>query len=462
MRTPLPPVRRANPCRGRPAGKLAPLVLGAWAALSGGCQTGQPTASASARAPAQDPAIVQAKAEAKEAANGTGEPPPTFWERIDPFPPPPSPPPPAESFVLRPEGLVPEPPPKEGSAAARLAGAHELFRQGEYAKAEKLYRRIAEDTRRTPPPLAGEARYFEGECLRLQGRYPRAADVYADAASGDKYPQNPYREQAIQHMYDIANFWLDPTREEMREWREKQDGKRWVVWPHFLSFEKERPLMDGEGRALEKLEQVRYSDLNGPLADRALFLAGSVKFFNEDFGGADFCFSQIHEKHPNSPLASQAVELAIISKHLSTGGAEYDGRKVAEARKLVQSAFDNYPELATKKEEFLKRQLYGITMQQAEKDYKMAEFWRKTGHPGSAYFYFELVRRRYPNTPFAQKADRQMAELRAKAEKDGGALVGPQPARAPEPAAAPAAEPRRLPAELENAPPKPFAPGQAS
>ena len=87
-----------------------------------------------------------------------------------------------------------------------------------------------------------------------------------------------------------------------------------------MSFEKERPLLDGEGRALEKLEQVRYADVNGPLADRALFLAGSVKFFNEDYQGADFCFSQIHEKHPNSPLAEDAIKLAIIAKSLSTGG----------------------------------------------------------------------------------------------------------------------------------------------
>jgi outer membrane protein assembly factor BamD (BamD/ComL family) len=455
MRTPL--------LRAVVARAWAPVAFGAWAALTGGCQTAPPAGSARATSP--DPAIVQAKAEAKAAAEGdTSDPPPTWWSKIDPFAPPPAPPPPADSFVLRAEGLVPEPPPKEGGAQAKLAGAHELFRQGEYAKAEKLFRHIAEDTRKTPAPVAGEARYFEGECLRLQGRYPKAADVFADAASSEKYPQNPYREQAMQHMYDIANFWLDPTREEMREWRERQEGKRWFVWPHFLSIEKERPFMDGEGRALEKLEQVRYDDINGPLADRALFLAGSVKFFNEDYQGADFCFSQIHEKHPNSPLAAQAVELAIVSKHLSTGGSVYDGRKVAEARKLVQSAFDNYPELATKKEDFLKRQLYGITMQQAEKDYKMAEFWKKTGHPGSAYFYFELVRRRYPNTPYAEKAGRQMAELQEKARKDGAVFVGPQSGRPAEPskpaAVAPADPPRPLPPEVENAPPRPVVPGQ--
>src|SRR5262249_16324574 len=65
------------------------------------------------------------------------------------------------------------------------------------------------------------------------------------------------------------------------------------------------------------------------------------------------------------------------------------------------------------------RQILNITYQQAEKDYKMADFYRRTDHPGSAYFYFELVRRRYPNTKFAEMAAQQMAELKAKLEKEG-------------------------------------------
>ena len=42
-----------------------------------------------------------------------------------------------------------------------------------------------------------------------------------------------------------------------------------------------------------------------------------------------------------------------------------------------------------------------------------AEFYRRTGHPGSAYFYYEIVRRRYPNTPYADEAIKQMQNLRA-------------------------------------------------
>jgi outer membrane protein assembly factor BamD (BamD/ComL family) len=161
----------------------------------------------------------------------------------------------------------------------------------------------------------------------------------------------------------------------------------------------------------------------GPLADKALFLAGSVKFFRNDYKEADHYYSMLVEMHPNSPFVEQAIELSTIAKQLSTGGAAYDGRKLAEARKMVDVALRNYPNLASKKADFLNRQLYSITMQQAEKDYQIAEFYRRTGHPCSAYFCYEIVRRRYPGTKYYDLASERMQSLRAKLEKSPGETV---------------------------------------
>ncbi len=86
---------------------------------------------------------------------------------------------------------------------------------------------------------------------------------------------------------------------------------------------------------------------------------------------------------------------------MSTGGADYDGRKVAEARMLVQEALNRYPDLNEaddKGNKFLDNQLLSITAQQAAKDFKMGEFYERIGHPGSAYWQYELVIRRYHGT----------------------------------------------------------------
>jgi outer membrane protein assembly factor BamD (BamD/ComL family) len=344
------------------------------------------------------------------------------WDQYYLFTPPPAPPPPAEKLVLRGDQLVAEAPPKTGSAEANLAGAHESYRLGEYDIASKIFKHVAGNSKNSAQ-IAEEARFFEAECYRVESMYPKAVDTYLKLL--DDFPTGGYREQAMQHIYDIANYWLDDTREEMREQREKREGKRWVVWPHFIQVDKSKPIFDEEGRALEALEKVHYNSMVGPLADKALFLIGSVHFFNENYIDADRYFSQLVEMHPNSTFASQAVELGIISKHLSTGGPDYDSRKVAEARIMVHKALNNYKDLAEQKSDFLTRQLVGISMQQAEKDYRIAEFYRRDGHLPSAYFYYEIVRRRYPGTKFADLATDRMHELKAKMEKQGVTIPAP-------------------------------------
>jgi outer membrane protein assembly factor BamD (BamD/ComL family) len=365
------------------------------------------------------------------------------------------------SVVLRPDGLA-EATPSPADGDQDLLAAKEVFRRGDYAKAEPLFHTIAEnggsgnwwkfdffgpaepedkDKDKNKPKkersvvVAEEARFYEAECLYMQQYYPKAADTYRRMLND--FGSGAHREQACQRLFDIANYWLEDTRTEMEQTREKQAGKRWFVPPHFMHVDKTKPFLDEEGRAIEALETVRYCDINGPLADKALFMMGTVKFFNEDYREADYQFTQIVEKHKNSPLYPRAAEMAIISKAMSTGGSDYDGRKVAEARDMVPIALASYqsmeqkdPQLAREKEEFLRRQLAGITMQQAEKDYKTAEFYLRTSRPESAFFLFEIVRRRYPGTKYADMATDQMHQIRTKVEKENGTKL-PMPEAAP-------------------------------
>lgn len=355
-------------------------------------------------------------------AGGLGNDPWAFWEYVD-FTKPDVPPPPAETLVIRPDGLVPDKEVKPGSYEAELAGAHEYFRRGEFAKAEGLFRRLGQN-KKVPPLVAQEAVYYQAESLRQMSNYPDAADTYVRLCND--FPQSPYKEMAVQHAYNIANYWLDETRASLHEAEEVREGKRWFVTPRFFHIDKTMPFMDYESRAIEKLDQVRFADISGPLADKALFLAGMVKFQNGDFKDADHYLSQVYEKHPKSELAPVAIEYAIISKNMSTGGADYDGRKAAEARMLVHAAF-NYPELKGKQNDLLEK-LRGIDIQQALSDYNTAEFYRRQGVPTSAYFYYELVVRRYPNTEYAQKAAVKLEEMKQKIEEQGGAPVPRRPA----------------------------------
>lgn len=53
-----------------------------------------------------------------------------------------------------------------------------------------------------------------------------------------------------------------------------------------------------------------------------------------------------------------------------------------------------------------------IADMQADRDLKVAEYYRRTGKLGSAYFYYELTRRRYPGTDIEKKAVQGLEELK--------------------------------------------------
>jgi hypothetical protein len=370
------------------------------------------------------------------------------WDQFTVFKPPTPPPPPVQSFTLRQEGLSPDKEPAGDTPQAMLAGGHEYFRRQEYAQAEKVFHYLG-DNKKTPPAIVQEALFYEAESLRLQGYLPKATDIYIDL--NKKFRNNPFRDQANQRMYDIAMGWLEDTWAEMKEYEEVKKGERWVAWPRFVSFEKNKPILDREGRALQVLDEVRFNDLKGPLDDKALWVAGLVKLYHEDYSEADQFFTQIHERHPDSPFGEKAVQLAIYAKQRSTGGPEYDGRKCAEARKLVDTAL-RMPGLDEQKKQELVKHLKSITAQQAAKDFEQAEFYRRTDHPGAAYFCYEVVIRRYPNSEFARLAEERKRELEPEIQKNGGKER--RPAESAPPATETAPFPRRIPGADQAGPPR--------
>ncbi len=378
---------------------------------------------------------------------------------------------PGESMVLRGDTLEPEKTPADERNAVRLAGAHEHYRQGDYSQAQKVFHKIAKD-KKTSPRIAEEARFYEAESLRRRNDYPDACDTYNKLLTD--FPSGAHRDEAVQRMFEIANYWLDDTRQAMRE--EKERGKGGFHMPDLTlcHFEKSKPFLDEEGRAVQALENVYVNSMNTTNAkavgEQALFMLGTVKAFREEYVEADYYFTQYVEQFKDSKNAPKALEMAIFCKHMSTGGSSYDGRKVAEARELIHRARANYPELASRQNVFLDRQMVGINLQQAEKDYKTAEFYRRTGHPGAAYFYYGIVRRRYPNTPFFEKATERMHELRKKEEAEllkrgipldpgdaavevkNGPELAPQPRRLGQPSGPDLPEQAPTPRKLEPQP----------
>jgi outer membrane protein assembly factor BamD (BamD/ComL family) len=309
-------------------------------------------------------------------------------------------------------------------AEAKLQAAEELFNAQKYNDARDKFRALADNTGNSAA-LAERARFMQAECRYFAGQYPEAVDTYHKVLLD--FPTGAYRRDCCARMFQICDYWLDDFRAELDKRKDEKGVLRWrpgVGNP----LDRTKPFIDQEGRTLEALQRVHTHDITGPTADKAIFWCGYVNFIRGNFDEADQFLSQLVEMHADSPLRPQAIALAIQAKNNATGGAAYDGRKCAEALQLVHVAEASVPELVNNPEmaEKLTRAKFAIRSQQAEKDFLMADYYQRTGHPGSAVFYYELVRRRYAGTKYADEATERQAYL-IKRMKEGQPEPGTDP-----------------------------------
>lgn len=298
---------------------------------------------------------------------------------------------------------------EDPTAADKLAAAEELYSRGEYAKAQSEFKALA-DNRLNAADLAERARFMQAECRYARKQYPEAVDTYHKLLID--FPTGVHRRESCARMFQISEYWLEDFVQEMQARADEPGVQRWKPsWKNPL--DKTRPLVGQEGRTLEALDHIWTHDMTGPTADKALYWCGYVNFVRGNFQEADHFFSTLVEMHKESTLRPQAIAYAIQAKNNATGGAEYDGRKCAEALQLVHMAEAGVPELTQDPEMAAKltRARTAIRSQQAEKDLRMAQYFERIGHPGSAVFYYELVRRRYAGTRYSDLAGEKKEQL---------------------------------------------------
>ena len=325
----------------------------------------------------------------------------------------------SDSMEIGPDGTTTQYREPDAKIYSELAAAKQLFEEKDLVAAEKIFHKLAKN-KKNPDKVLQEARFLEAECQVLRNELSKAEGTYKLLLNEHRHCQ--YRAKVGQRLYDIADYWLNDTRKRMELYEQKRAGKIWYVPPSFIHWSKDKPFLDEEGRALECLKAVVEADINGPLKEKALFYLGTVYFFRADYREADHWYSLLWDDkshlYSRGQLAQKAIKQSIICKQVVNGGSCYDRRTLEHARQLVEEARVRYPELAKNEGDWLDKQLVYINHQQADGDFNVAEYYRRVGKPGSAYFYYELVRRRYQETEYSQLAVARMDEIRAKAEKE--------------------------------------------
>jgi tetratricopeptide (TPR) repeat protein len=274
--------------------------------------------------------------------------------------------------------------------------------------------------------------FYVAEHLHGRKLYPKAADFYRRLLAS---PKRRYRQQALQRLYEIANYWLRDSWEVVKQSADFE-RPRWLSWidtcdflsdilpdskdlyqkvlfcRNLLHWDESKPFFNEEGRAIELLQCVHDHDPAGPFADKTLYLMGYVGWFHEDYRRADECFSRLEKKHPTSGYYPYALELAVKAKLMRDEIGERR-RQLVEARRLIHKVLQ-HPRLSEEKKNGVMRCLSCVLAGLADLDFQDAEKCQKAGRLDEARSRFQKICEDYPGSYDAERAKKRLRSLRGK------------------------------------------------
>ncbi len=159
--------------------------------------------------------------------------------------------------------------------------------------------------------------------------------------------------------------------------------------------------------AIEILDIVAEHWPGSELAATALMIQADYYFQKDRFTEAQQTYQVVVDQYSKSQYYQTALRLNAESSHAIYQGYYYDGSSLEDARFRYLQYQARFPEDAARIG--VDQRLTRIHWQQAQKEYKIADFYRRTKKYNSAKYYCQSIMKRWPDTEWAQKA-REMLE----------------------------------------------------
>lgn len=286
-------------------------------------------------------------------------------------------------------------PPSKGEPGSDLAGARALLAAGRVREARRLGELLL-DTAEDPAD-ALRARIFLGDLYVLTDRMSDARGQY-DAVLAEAPENGPLYREAMGREYELAWHLLVGGR--------KRSLK---VWGFSL------PLLrvSGTDHGLELLREIRSVRVNvdEELPARALQLAAEHHFAGGDYDIAEQEYAELHRRFPNRRETATARQQEAVSALALFRGTEYDMDPLRTAATRLREFAGLHPDeaAAINADVVMQRLAWNF----ARRDYETAEFYRRLGDIRPSIRYYRSVVRRFPRTPWAEFATRQLATLGA-------------------------------------------------
>lgn len=300
--------------------------------------------------------------------------------------------------------------PAKGTPQGELAQIRQYVDKGQghdaVKAAEKFLKQYADS------PEAEEVMTLAAAGELSREHYFQAYEWYEKQLT--QYPSGQYAERAMEREYDIAEAFLK--------------GKKRIVLAIFY--------VPAQDDGISILGKIAEHAPGSNLAEKSLMRIADYHYGKGDYAEAAADYDRYMDVFSKTPRAAYAMLQAAKSSYASFRGIEWDDTPLLEAQQRYRTYAERFPMQAEQAN--VPRTLETIRVTMAHKMYGVALFYERVHRPDAAKFYYRLVIRTYPGTPWELAASGSLARLGTFTT-----LGGQTPSSAPttEPASAPASSP---------------------
>jgi outer membrane protein assembly factor BamD (BamD/ComL family) len=247
--------------------------------------------------------------------------------------------------------------------------------------------------------IAQDAQFMEAESYFFADHLSKAEKSYGILQK--EFPNSRHNDRAAARQFAIAQYWIET---------EKAGGSK-IMPVNFV--DKKRPWFDIDGHGIRVLDQIRFDDPTGKLADDATMAAAVEHFRQGRYSDADEFLTDLRETFSDSEHLFNAHLLGIRCKMEMYAGPRYSRLVLDEAATLIQQTRTRFPDRVGEPEhrEMIARAAAEVDFRKAERLAVRAEYRERRSEYGAARQYYQVLLEQHEKTPFAETARTRMAAI---------------------------------------------------
>jgi outer membrane protein assembly factor BamD len=266
----------------------------------------------------------------------------------------------------------------------QLSYAKSFFDARQYGEAMREYKKLL----RAYPKAreAAEAQFQIGQTWETLKKYAAAVEAYQLVI--DKYPFSDLGPKVVERQYAIANMLMEGKA------RDSQLAET---------------LLGTEHRVVEIFQKVIKNDPYGSYAASSQYKIGLYYQARQEYQEARDEFEKTLNDYPDSKWAESAkYQIALVDAKRSVK-PQYDQKVTGVAVEGFEEFAKTHPESELSRD--AQAQIKGLRQKEAENNFVVAEFYRKSKKYVPARVYYNIVTDKYGDTAWALKAEAKLKSL---------------------------------------------------